>query len=50
VQVVEEAGKTVVKMPGDISEEAQCQAIVDKAVEEFGQIDVLVNNAATRRR
>ena len=49
VQVVEEAGKTVVKMPGDISEEAQCQAIVDKAVEEFGQIDVLVNNAAHQK-
>ena len=49
VQVVEEAGKTVVKMPGDISEEAQCQAIVDKAVEEFGQIDGLVNNAAHQK-
>ena len=49
VQVVEQAGKTVVKTPGDISEEAQCQAIVDRAVEEFGQIDVLVNNAAHQK-
>jgi NAD(P)-dependent dehydrogenase (short-subunit alcohol dehydrogenase family) len=45
-QVVEGAGKKAVKVPGDISEEAQCQTIVQKAVEEFGQIDVLVNNAA----
>jgi NAD(P)-dependent dehydrogenase (short-subunit alcohol dehydrogenase family) len=45
-QVVEEAGKKAVKMPGDIAEEAQCQALVQRAVEEFGKIDVLVNNAA----
>ena len=45
-QVVEEAGKRAVKVPGDISEEAQCQAVVQTAVDEFGKIDVLVNNAA----
>ena len=43
---VEEAGKKAVKVPGDIVEEAQCQRIVDRAIEEFGKIDVLVNNAA----
>ena len=45
-QAVEEAGRKAVKMPGDISDEGVCQAIIQKAVEEFGQIDVLVNNAA----
>jgi NAD(P)-dependent dehydrogenase (short-subunit alcohol dehydrogenase family) len=45
-QVVEEAGKKAIKVPGDISEEAQCQAVVQRAVDEFGKIDVLVNNAA----
>ena len=45
-QVVEESGKKAVKVPGDISEESQCQTIVERAVEEFGKIDVLVNNAA----
>jgi NAD(P)-dependent dehydrogenase (short-subunit alcohol dehydrogenase family) len=45
-QVVEEAGKKAIKAPGDISEEAQCQAVIQKAVDEFGKIDVLVNNAA----
>jgi NAD(P)-dependent dehydrogenase (short-subunit alcohol dehydrogenase family) len=45
-QVVEESGKKAVKVPGDISEEAQCQTLVQRAVDEFGKIDVLVNNAA----
>jgi NAD(P)-dependent dehydrogenase (short-subunit alcohol dehydrogenase family) len=45
-QVVEEAGKKAIKVPGDISQESQCQALVQRAVEEFGKIDVLVNNAA----
>ncbi len=45
-QVVEEAGKKAIKVPGDISEEFRCQALVQRAVEEFGKIDVLVNNAA----
>jgi NAD(P)-dependent dehydrogenase (short-subunit alcohol dehydrogenase family) len=45
-RVVEEAGKRAIKAPGDVSEESQCQAVVQRAVEEFGHIDVLVNNAA----
>ncbi len=48
-RVVEEAGKKCVRVPGDLSEEAQCQKLVDRAVEEFGRIDVLVNNAAHQR-
>jgi NAD(P)-dependent dehydrogenase (short-subunit alcohol dehydrogenase family) len=48
-RVVEDAGKKCVKAPGDVSEEAQCQAVVQKAVDEFGRIDVLVNNAAHQR-
>jgi NAD(P)-dependent dehydrogenase (short-subunit alcohol dehydrogenase family) len=48
-RVVEDAGKKCVRAPGDISEEAQCQAVVQKAVDEFGRIDVLVNNAAHQR-
>jgi NAD(P)-dependent dehydrogenase (short-subunit alcohol dehydrogenase family) len=35
-----------VALPGDVREEAQCGRIIDKAVEEFGRIDVLINNAA----
>lgn len=43
---VEEAGKKAVLLSGDISEEAHCKKIIDRAVKEFGQIDILVNNAA----
>ncbi len=45
-QFVEEAGRKAVKVPGDITDEAVCNNIVSRAVEEFGQIDILVNNAA----
>lgn len=43
---VEEAGKKALLIAGDIREEQHCKAIIAKAIEEFGQIDVLVNNAA----
>lgn len=43
---VKEAGKKAVLVGGDISDEAHCKKIIDRAVEEFGQIDILVNNAA----
>jgi len=43
---VEEAGRKAVLMPGDIQTPQQCRTIVDKAVQEFGGIDLLVNNAA----
>lgn len=41
-----EAGSRAVLMGGDISEEAHCKQIIEKAVTEFGGIDILVNNAA----
>ena len=43
---VEEAGRKGVGVPGDLQEEAHCQAVVTRAVEELGGVDVLVNNAA----
>ena len=43
---VEEAGRTCVLVPGDISDRAHCKTIIPKAVEAFGKVDVLVNNAA----
>jgi len=35
----------VVTFPGDISKEEVCIRIIDTAAQEFGTIDVLVNNA-----
>jgi NAD(P)-dependent dehydrogenase (short-subunit alcohol dehydrogenase family) len=43
---VEEAGRTCVLVAGDLSDRAHCKTIIPKAVEEFGKIDILVNNAA----
>ena len=46
---VEEAGRRILMLPGDIQDEAHCVSIVDRVVEEFGRLDVLVNNAAYQR-
>ncbi|MFM0715470.1 glucose 1-dehydrogenase [Paraburkholderia strydomiana] len=43
---VEEAGRKAVLVPGDITSRPHCDAIVDKAIDAFGRLDVLVNNAA----
>lgn len=46
VRVVEESGRAAVPVPGDIREQEQCRELVRRAVDAFGRIDVLVNNAA----
>jgi NAD(P)-dependent dehydrogenase (short-subunit alcohol dehydrogenase family) len=43
---IEEAGRKAVLVPGDIQSEEHCKQLVEKAVQEFGQLDILVNNAA----
>lgn len=43
---VEEAGRTAILFPGDLADPAICRAVIDRAVEEFGRVDVLVSNAA----
>ncbi|ATY94455.1 SDR family oxidoreductase [Streptomyces bacillaris] len=45
-RLVEEAGRTAVTVPCDIRDEKQCRDLVERAVSDFGRIDVLVNNAA----
>ena len=46
---VRDAGRRPVLMPGDISEQGHCRDIVQRAVAEFGRLDILVNNAAMQR-
>jgi len=43
---VKEAGRRVELMPGDVRDAAHCRAIIARAVEQFGRVDILVNNAA----
>jgi NAD(P)-dependent dehydrogenase (short-subunit alcohol dehydrogenase family) len=43
---VEKAGRKAVLMSGDISEEAHCRNLVQRAVDELGRLDILINNAA----
>jgi NAD(P)-dependent dehydrogenase (short-subunit alcohol dehydrogenase family) len=45
-RVVREAGRQAVVAPGDISQEAHCRSLVERAVAELGTLDILVNNAA----
>lgn len=43
---VERAGRRAVTLPGDIQDEAHCTRLIDRAFDEFGRLDILVNNAA----
>jgi len=45
-RLVEDAGRRCELVPGDIADPAHCRAIVQKTVDAFGRIDILVNNAA----
>lgn len=44
--VVTHAGQEAILLPGDLRSEEQCKSIVQKTVDKWGRIDVLVNNAS----
>lgn len=45
-ELVRDAGRQAVLVPGDLRTEDACRELAGRAEEEFGRIDVLVNNAA----
>ena len=44
--IVKKYGGILLQIPGDISKEAFCKEAIQKTVDKFGKIDILVNNAA----
>lgn len=46
---VGKAGRKALMMPGDICDEVHCEDLIRKTLEEFGRIDIIVNNAAFQR-
>lgn len=49
VRLVKATGRKAVGVTGDIRQKAFCQSVVSQAIQEFGKIDILVNNAAYQR-
>lgn len=46
IRFVEESGRKVIGVRGDIRDESFCEELVERTVSELGKIDILVNNAA----
>lgn len=44
--VEEEEGSQALLLPGDLGQKDVAEAVVNKAVDHFGQLDILINNAA----
>jgi NAD(P)-dependent dehydrogenase (short-subunit alcohol dehydrogenase family) len=45
-KLIADAGRKAVRVAGDIRDESHCRALIDRAFDSFGRLDVLVNNAA----
>lgn len=45
-RLVREAGRKAVRMAGDVGCPEHCRKLVERALQEFGRLDILVNNAA----
>ena len=50
VEIIEGEGRRAIAVAGDLQDEAHCRRVVEQARDEFGRIDVLVNNAAFQER
>jgi NAD(P)-dependent dehydrogenase (short-subunit alcohol dehydrogenase family) len=44
--MVEKEGRSCLLIPGDVSDKPFCKTAVQQTINEFGKLDILVNNAA----
>jgi NAD(P)-dependent dehydrogenase (short-subunit alcohol dehydrogenase family) len=49
IQLIQEAGRNGIAIPGDLRDEAFCQHLVAQTVERLGGLDILVSNAARQQ-
>jgi NAD(P)-dependent dehydrogenase (short-subunit alcohol dehydrogenase family) len=49
VALIQEAGRTAVAIPGDLTDVNYCRELVERSVTELGGLDILVNNAAKQQ-
>jgi len=49
IKVIKEMGREVISIKADVTNDAEVKSMVDRAIEKFGSIDILVNNAALHR-
>lgn len=47
---IQALGRKAELIPGDITEESHCKTIIEKTVQLFGKLDILINNAAFQQR
>ena len=47
---VEQAGRRCVLLPGDLTEAAFCEQLIERTIAELGKLDILVSNAAHQDR
>jgi NAD(P)-dependent dehydrogenase (short-subunit alcohol dehydrogenase family) len=45
-EAVKQEGSEAILLAGDVGDEAFCQSVVEAAIDQFGRLDILVNNAA----
>jgi NAD(P)-dependent dehydrogenase (short-subunit alcohol dehydrogenase family) len=45
-RLVEDEGTSAIKIAGDVGDEEFCRKAIERVLDEYGQIDILVNNAA----
>jgi NAD(P)-dependent dehydrogenase (short-subunit alcohol dehydrogenase family) len=50
VQLIKDAGRKAVPLPGDLRDEAFCNKLVSDAASQLGGLDILVNNAARQHQ